>query len=198
MNKKIQKYISENISIIIKLVSIYAIGIVIGVIFFKISGMKQDYIKVVQDIFNSTKEENFKGINLIYNGIKNNVVIFATLYLSLLTIIAPFIIGIIIMLKGAMLGIYTCIIFNVFGFGKGLIVTILTILLPNLLSLLAYIFSSTNIISFFKKLAGGETIGVGLIIKQVYWCVLSLSLLCLSVVVEQLISGIILRLYNKV
>ena len=65
MNKSIQKYIVENLHTILKLLIIYAIGIVIGIILFNLSSIKTDYVDIVKNVFNSVNQENFKSVNVI-------------------------------------------------------------------------------------------------------------------------------------
>ena len=69
--KSIQKYIRENFSIITKIAIIYAIGIIIGIILFMFTDIKNDYANIVKGVLDNTKLDNFQGINIISNGIKN-------------------------------------------------------------------------------------------------------------------------------
>lgn len=196
MNKSIQKYIVENIHTILKLLIIYFIGIAIGIILFNLSGIKTDYVDIVRNVFDSVNEENFKSINVILNGIKNNALFIGLLYLSLITLIAPIAVCVLLMLKAIITGIYICCLFSVLGIGNGLIAVFLSVILPLLFTLLAYIFISTNIINLYISFTSDGKIEIKDILKNIYWLIISFSLISLSVVLEQVMTGIIFNLYK--
>lgn len=196
MNKSIQKYIVENLHTILKLLIIYAIGIAIGIILFNLSGIKTDYVDIVRNVFDSVNEENFKSINVILNGIKNNALFIGLLYLSLITLIAPIAVCVLLMLKAIITGIYICCLFSVLGIGNGLIAVFLSVILPLLFTLSAYIFISTNIINLYISFTSDGKIEIKDILKNIYWLIISFSLISLSVVLEQVMTGIIFNLYK--
>lgn len=196
MNKSIQKYIVENLHTILKLLIIYAIGIAIGIILFNLSGIKTDYVDIVRNVFDSVNEENFKSINVILNGLKNNILFISLLYLSLITLIAPIVVCVLMMLKAVITGIYICCLFNIFGIGNGLIAVFLSVILPLLFTLSAYIFISTNIINLYISFTSDGKIEIKDILKNIYWLIISFSLISLSVVLEQVMTGIIFNLYK--
>lgn len=196
MNKSIQKYIVENIHTILKLLIIYFIGIAIGIILFNLSGIKTDYVDIVRNVFDSVNEENFKSINVILNGIKNNALFIGLLYLSLITLIAPIVVCVLLMLKAIITGIYICCLFSVLGIGNGLIAVFLSVILPLLFTLLAYIFISTNIINLYISFTSDGKIEIKDIIKNIYWLIISFSLISFSLVLEQAMTGIIFNLYK--
>lgn len=196
MNKSIQKYIVENIHTILKLLIIYFIGIAIGIILFNLSSIKTDYVDIVKNVFNSVNQENFKSVNVILNGIKNNALFIGLLYLSLITLIAPIAVCVLLMLKAIITGIYICCLFSVLGIGNGLIAVFLSVILPLLFTLLAYIFISTNIINLYISFTSDGKIEIKDILKNIYWLIISFSLISLSVVLEQVMTGIIFNLYK--
>ena len=196
MNKSIQKYIVENLHTISKLLIIYFIGIVIGIILFNLSGIKTDYVDIVRNVFDSVNEENFKSINVILNGLKNNALFIGLLYLSLITLIAPIVVCVLLMLKAIITGIYICCLFSVLGIGNGLIAVFLSVILPLLFTLSAYIFISTNIINLYISFTSDGKIEIKDILKNIYWLIISFSLISLSVVLEQVMTGIIFNLYK--
>lgn len=196
MNKSIQKYIVENIHTILKLLIIYFIGIAIGIILFNLSGIKTDYVDIVRNVFDSVNQENFKSINVILNGIKNNALFIGLLYLSLITLIAPIAVCVLLMLKAIITGIYICCLFSVLGIGNGLIAVFLSVILPLLFTLLAYIFISTNIINLYISFTSDGKIEIKDILKNIYWLIISFSLISFSLVLEQAMTGIIFNLYK--
>ena len=198
MNKNIQKYVAENISIISKILLFYVSGVIIGIILFVFTDIKAEYIDIVKNILEQTKQENFESINVIANGLKNNLFFIGIIYSSIITIISPLIIMTIIVLKAIVTGIYVCTLFSIFGILKGLGVIILNVLLPLLLSLTGFIIISTNAINIFKDINLGNKIGIKEAIKQGYWFIISFSLISFSIVVEQLTSGLVISIYSKI
>lgn len=198
MNKNIQKYVAENISIISKILLFYVSGVILGIILFIFTDIKAEYIDIVKNILEQTKQENFESINVIANGLKNNLFFIGIIYSSIITIISPLIIMTIIVLKAIVTGIYVCTLFSIFGILKGLGVIILNVLLPLLLSLTGFIIISTNAINIFKDINLGNKIGIKEAIKQGYWFIISFSLISFSIVVEQLTSGLVISIYSKI
>lgn len=198
MNKNIQKYVAENISIISKILLFYVSGVILGIILFVFTDIKAEYIDIVKNILEQTKQENFQSINVIANGLKNNLFFIGIIYLSIITIISPLIIMTIIVLKAIVTGIYVCTLFSIFGILKGLGVIILNVLLPLILSLTGFIIISTNAINIFKDINLGNKIGIKETIKQGYWFIISFSLISFSIVVEQLTSGLVISIYSKI
>lgn len=198
MNKNIQKYVAENISIISKILLFYVLGVILGTILFIFTDIKAEYIDIVKNILEQTKQENFESINVIANGLKNNLFFIGIIYSSIITIISPLIIMTIIVLKAIVTGIYVCTLFSIFGILKGLGVIILNVLLPLLLSLTGFIIISTNAINIFKDINLGNKIGIKEAIKQGYWFIISFSLISFSIVVEQLTSGLVISIYSKI
>lgn len=119
MSKSIQKYIRENFGTIVKILGVYLVGVIIGIMLFCFTDVKKEYTTIVTSILDSAKLENFEGINIISNGIRNNALYIMLLYLSSITFVAPLIICLMIILKAIVTGIYICALFSVFGFLKG-------------------------------------------------------------------------------
>jgi hypothetical protein len=198
MNKGIQKYIRDNFDLISKLILIYIIGIVTGIMLFVFTDIKNEYTKIINDTFEMSKQDNFEGINIISNGIKNNMVYIGVLYFSLITIIAPILIFLMISLKAINTGLYMCSMFKIFGIFKGIIVSFISVILPNLFSLVGYIVICTNIIVLFNYIAKNEKFDVKVIIKHIYYLIISLSLISFSLVVEQLMTSATLNIYTNI
>lgn len=198
MSKSIQKYIRENISVISKIALVYAIGIAIGIILFVFTDIKQEYVSIVKDVYESSKLENFEGINIITNGIRNNIIYVLILYFSLITIIAPLIICFLVCLKAIITGIYICTIFSIFGFLKGIAVCMLSVIIPLCFSLIGYIIICNNIILVFKGISGQEKTDLKSIIKHIYYLVIAVSLISFSIVVEQLMTSVSISIYTNI
>lgn len=197
MNKSIQKYIKDNFSVISRLLVIYTIGLSIGIAIFIFTDIKTEYINIVKQILDGIKLDNFESINVIINGLKNNMILILILYSCIITLIAPIIIAIILTLKAIITGIYICTLFSIFGIIKGIIVIFCSVFIPLIFSLLGYIFICTNIINIFLKINSSEKVDFKFIIKQLYWMIISFSLISFSLVVEQIMSNIVINIYSK-
>ena len=198
MSNSIQKYIRENISTILKILFIYFIGVAVGIIIFIFTDIKKEYVDIVSGVFEGVKSEDFEGINIIANGIKNNIVYIGILYFSLITIIAPLIICFFVFLKAIVTGIYICTLYSVFGIFNGILVSIVSVIIPNIFSLIGYIIICTNIINLFKLISQGEKADIKQLLKHFYFLLISISLISFSIVLEQLMTGVSLKIYTNI
>ncbi len=193
MNKSIQKYFLDNISTITKFLVVYLVGMVLGIVIFNLTGVKQEYVQIIKDILEPVKQDNFEGINIIANGLKNNAIFILMLYSSLLTIIAPIILTVFLIIKAVATGIYMCTLFSIFGVFKGVLVVSSAVVLPFLICTLGYIIICTSIINLAAKIR--EKIDFREIVKQGYWLLISFSLISFSIVIEQLMSEVMFNIY---
>lgn len=198
MSNSIQKYIRENISTILKILFIYFIGVAVGIIIFIFTDIKKEYVDIVSGVFEGVKSEDFEGINIIANGIKNNIVYIGILYFSLITIIAPLIICFFVFLKAIVTGIYICTLYSVFGIFNGILVSIVSVIIPTFFSLIGYVIICTNIINLFKLISQGEKVDIRQIIVHIYYLLISISLISFSIVLEQLMTGVSLKIYTNI
>ena len=198
MSNSIQKYIRENISIILKILFIYFIGVAVGIIIFIFTDIKKEYVDIVSGVFEGVKSDNFEGINVIANGIKNNIIYIGILYFSLITIIAPLIICFFVFLKAIVTGIYICTLYSVFGIFNGILVSIVSVIIPTFFSLIGYVIICTNIINLFKLISQGEKADIRQIIVHIYYLLISISLISFSIVLEQLMTGVSLKIYTNI
>ena len=198
MSNSIQKYIRENISTILKILFIYFIGVAVGIIIFIFTDIKTEYVDIVSGVFEGVKSDNFEGINVIANGIKNNIIYIGILYFSLITIIAPLIICFFVFLKAIVTGIYLCTLYSVFGVFNGILVSLISVIIPNIFSLIGYVIICTNIINLFKLISQGEKADIRQIIVHIYYLLISISLISFSIVLEQLMTGVSLKIYTNI
>ena len=198
MSNSIQKYIRENISTILKILFIYFIGVAVGIIIFIFTDIKKEYVDIVSGVFEGVKSDNFEGINVIANGIKNNIIYIGILYFSLITIIAPLIICFFVILKAIVTGIYICTLYSVFGIFNGILVSIVSVIIPTFFSLIGYVIICTNIINLFKLISQGEKADIKQLLKHFYFLLISISLISFSIVLEQLMTGVSLKIYTNI
>lgn len=191
MKEYLKVYIEENYKIIKIIGMCFLIGLVVGVIFFGFvnDGIKNEFIGSLKNTLDLSKNNNFESINIIKNGIVANFILLFIIYFCSITLIAPILICMVTFFKSFSIGLYIPIIFNVFGASKGIIVTLLLVVLPNLLYIPAFIFSSTNAIKFHYSLFENKESGILFnLIRELVYIFIAFSIIILSVVVEQLVS----------
>lgn len=198
MNKKIQSYIYENSDIIVKFLTCYIIGIVIGFCILNFTSGKNEYIEDVNNVLSNISKDNFDKITVITNGIKNNSVLILICYASLLTFISPIILLTVCMVKSISNSIYTFSIFKVFGLGKGLLFFFTCNLIPMLFNMAAYILLSVNIIHTFSMLKSAKNIHFRDVLKHVFLLMICISLICFSLVFEEILVSFFINLYSSI
>lgn len=194
MSSSIKKYINSNLQKIIKIATIYIIAIIIGITIFIFSDIKSSqYFTDATNIF-SSGSQNIQNVNVITNGLKNNMLIIILLYLTSITIICPVLVLTLIGIKGIISGIYIATIITIFRFGKGILVTFLAVVIPQLILLPAYIILCINVLNAYNDIIINRKIEFSNVIKQIYLFVISFSLISFSIVLEQFTTSIIIKL----
>lgn len=200
MKEFLKKYIEENYKIL-KIISIcFIIGLVVGILVYAFinDGIKNEYIKTLKNTLDLSKDSGFENVNIIKNGMISNGILLFIIYFCSITIIAPMLICMTTFFKSFSIGIYIPVIFNVFGVSKGFLVTLLLVIIPNILYIPAYIFSTTNAIKFhyflFEKKDTGVIFGL---LKELIYVFISFSIIILSIVLEQLVTLNVVDIYNK-
>lgn len=193
----IKEYVNDNFKSIILIFSCIIIGLVVGILTFNLmpNSTKTEIIQTLNNTLSSTKSENFEGINVIKNGMISNGILVLILYFSSITLIAPGLVCITNIFKGFAVGLYIPTLFYIFGFGNGIVALFLLVIIPNLIYIPAFIYLSINSISFHYKLIGEEESKIKITVKEIYKLILGFSVIALSVIVEQLLSLGIIRIY---
>lgn len=137
-----KKYIEKNKSNLLLLLTIYVVGIIVGLLLFIIiqSESKSEIISSIQNTVNLATDGSFSGINILKNGLQTNSIFLILLIFSSFTIIAFPVIAFIIFLKGISLSMYICILFKIFGIWKGLLAMFGIAIIPSIIVTIAYIF----------------------------------------------------------
>lgn len=202
LKKWIMEYILKNKYDIFVILVMLVIGatIGIGIYTFSDTDMKKNLIDMSTKVFEISKSKEYLETNVILNGLKTNVILIAILAISSVTLFGRYMIEMLAIIKGAMLSIYTIILFNVFGLGYGILIVLLLVILVNMIYIPTYIFLSVMFMeihfNIFKTKMGnlGVTKTVGIISKVVICYILLFS----SVVVEQIASLMALKLFLKI
>ena len=196
MKKYLKEYIYENLKSIIIILSFIIIGLVVGIISFNISNqeIKTEIILSVKNTLDIAKNENFEGINILFNSIGINIFVISIIYFSAVTLIPKLFINLVSFFKGISLGLYIPILFNIFGIGNGILSLILLIILPNIIYITAYIYMCNNSILFHNKVVE-QGIKLSIICVEIFKIVITLALFIASVILEQIGIFVVINNY---
>lgn len=200
LKKWIKEYIAINKREILIVIGLLLLGIVIGIgaYVFSSSEIKQMAIESVKKVLDISKEETYVKTNIIKNGIKTNLITICLLAGLSVMLFGKYVIYGLTILKGAAISLYTIVIFNVFGPLLGIVVTLLLVILVNILYIPAFIylvvtFLEVNFNVFKIKLNSNGYNVYKLLLAVFVGSILMFS----SVIVEQIVSSIVLNIYNK-
>lgn len=198
MKKYLINYIEENFKILRTFIIFIVIGIVLGVIFFNLLPIeiKDEIISSCESTLNLAKENNFEKTNIIINGSINNLILIIVIYISSLLIIAPHISMLISCIKGVSIGFYAINLIQIFGIKNGFISILCLILVPNLIYLPTFIFTLINSVSF-HYLVINQKVALNNLVKELYNFIISISLIFLSIILEQTMCNVIINLWKN-
>lgn len=188
------QYIAENVRSYLILIIIFFIGLMLGVVFVNnLNSTQETQITGYINNFISSIKENYQisTSKLLWNSLLNNVSIAIILWFLGLTIIGVPIIYLCIGYKGFGLGFTIASCIATLGTGKGILFTILMLLLQNIIlipSILTLATSGINVYKLIMEDRRRENIKLQ-IAKHTIFSVLILGLLILSSIVETYISG---------
>lgn len=189
MKDYVLNYVKENFKIIKILTACILIGIFVGIIVYQASSVeiKNEFVTSIKETLDISKTEQYEGINVLKNGILLNLLVVLSIYAASITLIAPICVCALNFIKGVSIGIYISTLFSVFGFGKGIMCLILVVILPNLIYIPAYIYMGCNSINLHYKLVENDN-KFSIVLKEVYKLIIAISLIVLSIVIEQFAS----------
>lgn len=202
VKKWLNEYINKNIYDILIVLVMLVIGIVagIGIFIFVPDASKELLITSARGIFELSKNEAYIKTNIILNGLEMNALLLLMLLVSSVTLFGKHVIQFIVILKGMAISIYGLVLFKIFGFGYGLIASMLLIVLVNIIYLPAFIYLVVTCLeinfNIFKTRISNTTMleKIGLLGKIITSFVVIFS----SVVVEQIMSSVVLGIFSKI
>lgn len=199
MKNKIFEYINHNIKTISVITLFIILGIIIGLFLYQFisNGIKNDFINTMKSTLELTKNVNFEGINIIKNGLISNIFLVIIIYMLSLTLFSTYFITLISFFKGLSIGMYIPTLFNIFGMSKGVLATLLLIIIPNLVYIPSYVFLSTNSIKFHYLLLSGES-KIVVLLREIVKVVIGFSIMFLGVILEQFTSAFVVSLYSSI
>lgn len=186
---------------IILIISLILLGIIIGIGAFVFSS---DEIKTLatttaKEVFDISKSETYVKTNVILNGIKADVILISILAVFSVSLFGNYIIYLFMILKGAALSFYSILLFNIFGPLWGVCVVILLVVLVNIIYLPALIYLVINLLevnfSIFK--ARLSNVNITGLYKMLIIVITSFMIMFSSIVVEQIASSVVLKIYSK-
>lgn len=191
MTKKILMYIRENIKEITMYACVYFIAVVVGILAYNFFSIGHEYEELITNTLNSTKVANFAGINIITNGIKQNVLFLFVALFAIFTYISSIILSSIFVVKGISTGLFISSLYGILGPIRGTEFVFLDVLIPQVFCVFGLILFAT-LISYIKKNRFSEPLNIAYVI------LFSLSLLSFSIAFEQLISSVCINIYTNI
>ena len=192
----IKEDIQNNLKSYAVIIVIFAVGIFIGVMIVNKTESKiniEEYINTYIDETKSLQKGSY--VEQLQEEIKNNVQLVLLLWFAGTTIIGiPIVLGI-ILFRGFCLGYTISSITVVFGVGKGIAFTIISILLQNILFVPAIISLGVSALKAYKSIYSDkrkENIKLE-IVRHTIFSLLILLVLIASAVIETQVSANLLR-----
>lgn len=202
LKKWFKEYIEINKRDILIVVGLILLGVIIGIgaYIFASDAVKDLAVSSVKQVFDISKSETYVKTNIIVNGMKADILLIFILAILSVTLFGKWIIYLIMILKGASLSLYTILLFNIFGPLWGIVTTLLLVILVNILYLPALIYLVVTFleINFNVFKAKVSNLNVSTTYKVLLVIFLSFVIMFSSIVVEQIASGIVLNIYNKI
>lgn len=196
-----KEYITNNKYDILLISILIAIGITVGIMvyIFLNNEIKELVLVNAKKVFDISKEDTYISANIILNGLKSNIILITILLIFSVTLFGKWAIYLILISKGIAIGIYTGVLFNIFGFWWGIIVFILLVVVVNMLYIPALIYLTAMILGLnfdiFKSRR--DCINILNISKVLIVTLTSFFIIFSSIVVEQVASNIVLNIYTK-
>lgn len=198
--KIIKEYILNNKYDIYLLLCILLVGIFIGILgyIFLTYEMKTEFVYEIKNIFNLSKESGYVKTSVIVEGIKTNLLLIIFLVFLSITLVCRAGIYLITLIKGMSLGLYTCAIFTIFGFFKGLLVFLLLVIIINIIYMPAYFYISTKLINFNFEIfkSKRDSINMLSVSKTLLSVLVGFFIMFSSTIFEQIFSKIVINLYR--
>lgn len=202
LKKLLREYIAENRKVVTLLFVCIITGILAGIVIYSVSG------KEVKDILTSQMTEAIKVTDngefikteVIYNGVKNNIAYIFVMFVFSIMLYGTVFIYLLYIVKGLSIGIYVGTIFGIFGFFWGALVVLLMVVLINVVYLPALSFIGVTMINYNLNLMEykREVRKVNTLSKVIVKTLFGLMIIFSSIIIEQLMSNIVIKIASKV
>lgn len=202
IKKLFKQYVLENKYDLCMIIMLLIIGFVcgIGIYFLTNANTTNELISSIKQIFDISLEGKILKSNIILNGIKINLTLIFVLLFFSITLIGRWFIYVTTILKGAAIGIYTCIFFSIFGFWWGLLTTLLLVVLVNLVYIPAYIYLTTTLLAFNFEIFNTKKDSTNLycIAKMLTKVIAAFVFMFSSGILEQILTNVVFKIYTKI
>ena len=201
LKKLFKEYVLENKYDLCMVLMLLFIGFVcgIGIYFLANVNTTNELISSIKEVFDISLEGKILKSNILLNGIKINLALIVLLLFFSITLIGRWLVYITTIIKGLSIGIYTCIMFSIFGIWWGLLTSLLLVILVNLVYMPAYIYLATTILAFNFEIFNTKKYSTNLycIAKMLTKVIASFVFMFSSGIVEQLLTNVVFKIYGK-
>ena len=198
LKKLINEYVYKNKKIVIGLFVCITIGIISGLAIYLLSSgdIKDNLSNQMTDAIEVSDNAEYIKTEIIYNGIRNNVIFILIMFGLSIMLYGSLLIYFLYILKGISIGIYVATLFSIFGFWWGLLVILLLVVLVNVVYLPAIAFIGVTLINYNLDIMEyrNESKKVINFSKVIFNVSMGLLVIFSSIIVEQLMSNIVIKI----
>lgn len=202
LKKLLKEYLVQNKKIVLGLFLCLAVGILSGIIIYNFSSKEVKSILTSQMVEAIKLSDNgeFIKTDVIYNGVRNNIVYIFLMFVFSIMLYGTVFIYLLYIVKGLSIGIYIGTLFGIFGLWWGMLAFLLMIILINMVYLPALSFVGITLISYNLDIMEyrRETKNISTFSKVVVKVLFGLMIIFSSIIIEQLMSNVIIKINNCV
>lgn len=200
LKKLISEYVYQNKKIVVGLFICIAIGVLSGLIMYLLSNdnVKENLENQMIEAIKLSDNGEYIKTGIIYNGIRNNLIYILIMFALSIMLYGSLIIYLLYILKGISIGIYIATLFSMFGIGWGLLVIFILVILVNLVYLPGIVFIGITLINYNLNIMEyrSETKKITSFSKVLFNIIFGLLIIFSSIIVEQLMSNIVVKISN--
>lgn len=193
IKEKVVKHICENINVYFKILTIFVIGICIGI--FIVNQLPEAGKQYINEYINNSTSQLKSGVEiqkwqLLKNSLLKNIVIVFAIWFFSLTIFGSFILYLITFIMGTTLGYTLSSLMTTFTFLQGILFFVTSMLLQNIIFIPSIFFLITQGIKTHKELIDNQNIKFKYILfKNSIYTIVVTILLVVASFVEVYVSG---------
>lgn len=202
LKKLLKEYLVQNKKIVLGLFLCLAVGILSGIIIYNFSSKEVKSILTSQMVEAIKLSDNgeFIKTDVIYNGVRNNIAYIFLMFVFSIMLYGTVFIYLLYIVKGLSIGIYIGTLFGIFGLWWGMLAFLLMVILINMVYLPALSFVGITLISYNLDIMEyrRETKNITTFSKVVVKVLFGLMIIFSSIIIEQLMSNVIIKINNCV
>lgn len=202
LKKLLKEYLVQNRKIVLVLFLCLVVGILSGIIIYNFSSKEVKSILTSQmtEAIKLSDNGEFIKTDVIYNGVRNNVAYIFLMFVFSIMLYGTVFIYLLYIIKGLSIGIYIGTLFGIFGFWWGMLVFLLMVILINMVYLPALSFIGITLISYNLDIMEyrREIKNITTFSKVVVKVLFGLMIIFSSIIIEQLMSNVIIKINNCV